>query len=118
MPIAVHIAPPPLREGDGLTSDEFMLRWEAMPNLKHAELIDGIVHMPSPVSKQHSDAQSPLSGWLNIYAAGTRGCWAGLDGTWLMGDKNVPQPDITLRILPEYGGQSGSRATTPRALPS
>ena len=50
MPMAVHISPPPLLEGDCLTSDEFMLRWEAMPDLKYAELIEGIVHMPSPVS--------------------------------------------------------------------
>ena len=106
MPMAAHTLPPPLREGDQLTSDEFMRRWEAMPDLKHAELIGGIVHMPSPVSLQHSNLHSPLNGWLNNYAAGTRGCWPGLEGTWLMGEENVPQPDITLSILPEYGGQS------------
>ncbi|MGA7234635.1 MAG: hypothetical protein WBY44_03075 [Bryobacteraceae bacterium] len=54
MPIAAPVSPPPLRNGDHLTSDEFMRRWEAMPNLKHAELIDGIVYMPYPVSRLHS----------------------------------------------------------------
>ena len=106
MPMAAHVLPPPLREGDYLTSDEFMLRWEAMPDLRHAELIDGIVHMPSPVSKQHSNLHSPFNAWLTLYAAGTPGCLAGLEATWMMGETNVPQPDITLELLPEYGGQS------------
>lgn len=107
MPMAAHIlTPPPLRDGDQLTSDEFLRRWEAMPGLKHAELIDGIVHMPSPVSRPHSDVQAYLATWLGIYAIRTPGCCPGLEGTWLMGERNVPQPDNTLRILPEYGGQS------------
>jgi Uma2 family endonuclease len=106
MPMAAHIMPPPLREGERMTSDEFLRRWEAMPDLKHAELIDGIVHMPSPVSIQHADLHPPLTAWLAHYTAGTPGCRTGSEGTWLMGEKNVPQPDITLRILPEFGGQS------------
>jgi Uma2 family endonuclease len=106
MSMAAPVSPPPLRDGDRLTSDEFMRRWEAMPDLKHAELIDGIVYMPSPVSHQHAKFDAPLTGWLVNYAAGTPGCEVGSNGTWLMGDRDVPQPDIALRILPEYGGQS------------
>ena len=106
MPMAAHTLPPPLRDGDHLTSEEFLLRWEAMPDLKHAELIDGIVYMPSPVSRKHSDFHAPLATWLGNYSTNTPGCWAGLEGTWLMGKGNVPQPDSTLRILPEHGGQS------------
>lgn len=104
--MTVPVSTPPLRDGDRLTSEEFMRRWEAMPELKHAELIDGIVHMPSPVSLKHSDYHFPLSAWLGLYAAQTSGCRGGLEGTWLMGDRDVSQPDITLRILPESGGQS------------
>lgn len=106
MPTAAHILPPPLREGDHLTADEFLRRWEAMPELKHAELIDGIVYMGSPVSRTHSDFHAPLTGWLVAYATNTPGCWVGSEGTWLMGNRNAPQPDSTLRILPEHGGQS------------
>jgi Uma2 family endonuclease len=102
---ATPIYPPPLRDGDRLTRDEFLRRWEAMPDLTHAELIDSIVHMPSPVSTTHSDHHGPLAGWLFYYVSRTPGCWAGVEGTWLMG-KDVPQPDLTLRILPEYGGRS------------
>jgi hypothetical protein len=46
MPISAPASPPPLRDGDRLTSGEFLRRWEAMPDLKHAELIDGVVYRP------------------------------------------------------------------------
>ena len=104
--MAAPVLPPPLREGDRLTREEFLRRWEAMPDLKHAELIDGIVHMPSPVKLEHSDLHFRLGGWLSYYAARTIGCRGGTEGTWIMDGKNVPQPDLTLRILPEHGGQS------------
>jgi Uma2 family endonuclease len=107
MSVAASVLLPPLRDGDRLTSDEFMRRWEAMPDLKFAELIDGVVYMPSPVSNGHSDFHHPLTCWTGYYIAGTgpavRG---GIDATWLMGERDTTQPDIALRILPEYGGQS------------
>lgn len=107
MPLASPVLPPPLLEGDSLTSDEFMYRWEAMPDVRHAELIDGIVYMPSPVTRNHDRCHTLLTGWLFMYATGTPGCLPSLEGTWRMGESNVPQPDIALTILPEYGGQSG-----------
>lgn len=110
------ILPPPLRDGDRLSREEFLRRWEAMPDLKHAELIDGVVYMPSPVGLKHNDYHVSLGGWLAIYAAGTHGCRAGAGGTWLMGE-DVPQPDITLRILPEYGGQSRVEGNYPAGAP-
>lgn len=68
MPATAIILPPPLREGDRLNSDEFIRRWEAMPGLKRAELIDGTVFfIPSPVSLFHSDAQGEVYPWLWIY---------------------------------------------------
>jgi Uma2 family endonuclease len=83
-----------------------MRRWEAMPDLKHAELIDGIVYMPSPVSRLHSLFHLPLSTWIGCYLGATPGSTGGIDGTWLMDERNVPQPDIDLSILSEHGGQS------------
>jgi hypothetical protein len=106
MSLANPVSPPPLRDGDRLTSDEFLRRWEAMPDLKHAELIDGTVYMPSPVTCNHSDFHLPLAGWIWHYTAGTPGCRGGIEGTWVMGRRDVPQPDLALRILPESGGQS------------
>jgi hypothetical protein len=40
---------PPLEPGDRLTRAEFERRYEPMPQLKKAELIEGEVYMPSPV---------------------------------------------------------------------
>ena len=56
---------PPLENGDRLTRAEFERRYEAMPNLKKAELIEGEVYMPSPVlSRRHSHPHSRLvAGW-------------------------------------------------------
>ncbi|MDX1980708.1 MAG: Uma2 family endonuclease [Bryobacteraceae bacterium] len=100
--------PRPLREGDRLTSAEFLRRWGAMPELKHAELINGVVFfMPSPVSLSHSFAQHELNTWLWLYKYATPGCQTGSEGTWVMGQKDVPQPDGFLRILPRFGGQFG-----------
>lgn len=62
--------------------------------------------MPSPVSRQHSNFHFPLTAWLGNYVAGTPGCEGSLECTWLMGAANVPQPDITLQVVPERGGQS------------
>ena len=106
MSLAAPVSPPPLLESDCLTSDEFLRRWEAMPDLKRAELIDGIVYMPSPVSRHHDGCHVALATWLGNYAAATPGCFPSLEGTWRMGASDVPQPDNALKILPEYGGQS------------
>ena len=103
---ALRLPLPPLREGDRLTAVEFLRRWEAMPELKHAELIDGTVFMPSPVSRPHSTVHYSIGGWLWLYQELTPGCDGGSEGTWLMGGNNIPQPDVSLRILPECGGQS------------
>jgi Uma2 family endonuclease len=97
---------PPLVEGDHLSRDEFLRRWEAMPHVKRAELIEGVVYMPSPVSFDHGDPDLHVSAWLGTYEAHTPGCRGSSSATWLMGERSAPQPDDSLRILPEYGGQS------------
>jgi Uma2 family endonuclease len=97
---------PPLREGDSLDSSEFLRNWEAMPHLKHAELIDGVVYMPSPVYMPHAQAHSTMTAWAYFYKYLTPGCETGSEATWMMGPKDVPQPDIALYILSECGGQS------------
>jgi Uma2 family endonuclease len=94
-----------LERGDYLCRDEFLRRWEAMPDVKRAELIGGIVYMPSPLSVAHGEMTSRVDGWLLHYAVHTAGCAVGSATTWLM-QKDAPQPDVHLRILPEYGGHS------------
>ena len=104
--MAAPVLPPRLRDGDRLTRDEFLSRWEGMPDLKFAELIDGIVYMASPVSNTHCDYHFRLSYWLGSYIAATPGCKAGIAGTWLMSEDSAPQPDLALEIDPKFGGQS------------
>ena len=58
---------PPLENGDRLSGDEFMRRYENMPGVK-AELINGIVYTASPVRHaQHGQPHLILSGWLSVY---------------------------------------------------
>jgi hypothetical protein len=47
--VEVRVQIPPLEGGDHLTRDEFERRYEAQPDIKRAELIEGVVYMPSPV---------------------------------------------------------------------
>ncbi len=104
MPIAEHTIER-LRAGQRLTVPEFLRRWEAMPEVKFAELIDGVVYMPSPQTSDHGRAEIRIDTWLGMYIASTSGCDAGSQSTWLM-LQSAPQPDSYLWILPEYGGQS------------
>lgn len=97
--------PPLLRMGDCLTDGEFLRRWHLMPYLKHAELIGGVVCMPPPVTAEHGDLLAILAGCLAHYGMLTPGCRGSCNATCLM-DGDVPQPDVSLRILPSHGGQS------------
>ena len=98
---------PRLENGAHLTVAEFLRRYEAMPELKKAELIEGVVHMGSPVSINHGRPDGLILGWLSYYAIYTPGTEV-LPNTTVILDlgENCPQPDECLRILPEYGGRS------------
>ena len=98
---------PLLQNGDRLTRDEFERRYNAMPTHVKAELIEGVVYMPSPVTdKYHAAPQFDLIGWLSIYRAATPGVSGGDNGTLRLDMDNEPQPDAYLRIVTECGGQS------------
>jgi Uma2 family endonuclease len=99
---------PLLVKGAALDADEFMRRYEAMPEECKAELIDGVVYiMASPVSyDDHGTPSMKMHTWLGIYELHTKGVEACSESTARLGPKNVPQPDMLLRILPEYGGSS------------
>jgi hypothetical protein len=55
---------PPLRDGDRLTREEFERRWDAMPEVKKAELIEGVVYMPPSVSIDHGEPHFGMITWL------------------------------------------------------
>ena len=98
---------PPLCAGDRLSRDEFERRYQAMPEIKKAELIEGVVYMPPPVTAEgHGKPHFNLVGWLAFYQAQTPGVDGGDNSTLRLDLENEPQPDVFLRILPKHGGQS------------
>jgi Uma2 family endonuclease len=97
---------PPLENGDRLTRPEFERRYAAMPHVNKAELIEGVVYMPSPVSNEHAQPHFDVIGWLAYYRAATPGISGGDNGTLRLDLDNEPQPDAFLRILSEHGGQT------------
>lgn len=98
---------PELENGDRLTRVEFERRYDAMPQLKKAELIKGRVYVGSPVkSKRHSRPHGWLITWLGVYAAATPGTDFGDNGSMRLDEENMPQPDAMLRVSDECGGQS------------
>lgn len=96
---------PPLGPGDKLTRAEFLRRWEMHPEIKRAELLGGIVYMPSPVKLEHGNMEWDIGLWLGTYSVATPGIDGGHNTTTFLLD-DTPQPDLHLRILPEWGGKS------------
>lgn len=98
---------PPLENGDRLTRQEFERRYHAMPHIKKAELIAGVVYMPSPV-RFHSHAQphGQVMTWLGVYCAATPGVLLADNATVRLDLDNEVQPDALLRLDPAVGGRS------------
>jgi Uma2 family endonuclease len=96
---------PPLENGDKLTCYEFERRYQAMPHVKKAELIEGVVYLPSPVRiKSHGQPHAYMMTWLGTYEAATPGVGLADNATVRLDADNQPQPDGLLRIV--TGGQS------------
>lgn len=99
--------PPPLQNGDRLTRDEFERRYHAMPHVNKAELIEGVVYVPSPVRLgHHGHPHFRLILWLGIYEGSTPGLIGADNTTTRLDVINEPQPDVALMIHPDCGGQA------------
>src|SRR5262245_52371035 len=97
---------PRLHPGDRLTRPEFERRYHAMPEVKKAELIEGVVYMPSPVRfEAHGEEHVDLTTWLGVYKSSTPGVRAGDNSTVRLDLENEPQPDLTLLVDPGHGGR-------------
>ena len=95
----------PLENGDRLTRLQFERRYSAMPKLKKAELIEGIVYIGSPVRvRSHGQPHAAIMAILSAYWIATPGVDIGNNSTVRLDLDNEPQPDILLRI--ESGGRS------------
>lgn len=100
-----RLAIPPLENGDRLTRYEFERRYAAMPHLKKAELIEGIVYMPAALRfRSHGQPHGRVITWLGIYEAFTPSVAMADAPTVRLDVDNEPQPDAVLMIHP--GGQA------------
>ncbi len=99
---------PPLRLVEGLRIDQptFHALYEATPAGVRAELINGVVHIPSPVGGSHGRAHAPVIGWLLAYVENTPGVEVLDNATMILGSRSEPQPDAMLRVFAECGGRS------------
>jgi Uma2 family endonuclease len=94
----------PLNAGDRLTLPEFERRYAAHPELKKAELLEGVVHVPSPTRAAHARFHALAILWLGIYAAATPQTEVEDNATVRLNVEDEVQPDALLRLLPEAGG--------------
>lgn len=96
---------PPLENGDHLSRAEFERRYHAMPNLKKAELIEGVVYVASPLRAQaHGNPHAHIICWLATYESATPGVRCYDNPTVRLDGDNEPQPDAVLRL--EQNGRS------------
>src|SRR3990172_9041999 len=89
-----------LENGDRLTRHEFHRRYEGHPEIKKAELIEGIVHVASRVhARDHGEPHAAAVGWLGVYVSRHRGVGVYDNATVLLDLDNEPQPGACLRYL-------------------
>jgi len=89
-----------------MTQEEFHRRYEQYPDDVKIELIGGVVYVASPMKELHGISTPELGGVFFLYKAATPGVQLAENMTAILGPKNEPQPDLMLRLLTEYGGQS------------
>jgi Uma2 family endonuclease len=97
---------PPLANGDRMKQPEFHRRYLECPVGEKWELVGGIVYMASPLSLSNSDYDSEVGLVLRLYRVSTPGVQILHGATTILGEKSEPQPDLGLRIRPEFKGRS------------
>jgi Uma2 family endonuclease len=95
-----------LEAGDHLDQSTFHRLYLATPEGFKAELIEGVVIVPSPLRYDHGDVGSRLLAWLGVYRLATPGVGSLDNATVLLPPDSEPQPDGTLIIKPDRGGQT------------
>lgn len=97
---------PPFENGDRMDQKTFHELYKQTPEGFKAELIGGYVFMASPVSKNHGRPHVRLASWLEAFMDETTGVEAFDNTTNVQNDESEPQPDLTMIVEPEYGGQT------------
>ena len=103
---AERLKPVTLINGERLSQSEFHRRYESYPDDLKFELVKGVVYMASPMRREHGAYHGELSYALKHYSAATPGTDLLDNSTAILDDDSEPQPDLSLRILPECGGHS------------
>jgi Uma2 family endonuclease len=96
----------PLYNGDRRTQAEFHRLYETAPDDARFELVGGVVYMASPLRRVHALYHADLSAALASYVRKTPGIELLDNATVILGEESEPQPDLLVRILSEFGGQS------------
>lgn len=91
------VALPLLENGDRLSRDEFERRFTLRSDIKKAELIRGVVYVPSPARfTSHAEPAFIMAGWLDRYVERTPGTRAADGPTVRMSADSEPMPDLVL----------------------
>jgi Uma2 family endonuclease len=103
---ATASGPVMLESGDRLTRAEFHRRYCARPDIKKAELVEGVVYVPSPARHvPHGQPHAIAILWIGTFVARHPDLDSGSESTVFLDADNEVQPDVCLFILPAAGGQ-------------
>jgi Uma2 family endonuclease len=89
---------PRLETGMHMTVDEFHRAYEQRPDVKHAELVDGVVYVSSPLNaRDHGTPHGTMMAWVVNYTV-TRPTLDYADNATLFvpGSESEVQPDVML----------------------
>ena len=109
---------PPLVNGQRLDQPTFHERYEAMPPDTWAELVGGVVYIPSPMRNKHGEHDGDIAVWIGLYKRSTKGLRSGINSTVILDEIGETQPDGHLRIPQHLGGQTRIDAVTSSVRPS
>lgn len=102
--VASRAGLPMLVSGQRLTQQEFHRRYEARPDLRRAELIEGVVAVPSPTRfVEHDEPTASMIFWTAAYTALYPGLRSGGSATLYLDDRNEVQPDAFIFRLEPVG---------------
>lgn len=89
---------PTLESGDRLTRTEFHRRYCARPDIKKAELVEGVVYVASPVRfSKHANPHGVMATWLGTFALRhPESAAVGDNATVELDPDNEVQPDVLL----------------------
>jgi Uma2 family endonuclease len=97
---------PPLEPGDNLDQKAFHRRYLAMPDQFKAELIEGVVYLPSRVTAARGEIRGEVLFWLTHYRSRTPCVRALGNTTTILGAFSEPQPAASLLIGAGHGGRT------------